>query len=381
MMKVLVLLPVAVLGLVSPGVKLSRPALTKLSSTAALTVADAPAAPVRGFFDRFDDYKETSRAFRRTVYGADEWRKHRSTKRYFRALQTSPFSGVLRGLALELILIGGIAFGVCFLSAAGIFHAAMPALPLTLTAPALGLLITFRTNQAYGRWWEARKIWGAVINKTRDLTRQSHWFKDTKRAERFSALAIAFGFALNAHCLKGTISQPFNHIKPYKTVDEKLEAELSSLMTPDKVKEILAAPHRPVEVCRLLTQCLAQEGLTPQLEARIDETIAFYSDFGGMCDRLQKTPMPLVYTRHTARALSIWLGLVPCALLGAGLGTTTIVLSSLGIATLMFGIDELGIQIEEPFSVLPMDSYCNGLKALHDYTSWTPSPNPPRHYM
>eukprot|EP00635_Sarcinochrysidales_sp_CCMP3193_P011889 CAMPEP_0118905756 /NCGR_PEP_ID=MMETSP1166-20130328/9608_1 /TAXON_ID=1104430 /ORGANISM="Chrysoreinhardia sp, Strain CCMP3193" /LENGTH=358 /DNA_ID=CAMNT_0006845027 /DNA_START=44 /DNA_END=1121 /DNA_ORIENTATION=- len=344
-------------------------------------VSASPGGGDGGFFDKFDDYKEASRAYRRTVYGADEWRKHRSTKRYFRALQTSLLSGVLRGLALELVMIGAIAGAVVGLSAFGVFHPAIPALPLTLTAPALGLLITFRTNSAYGRWWEARKIWGAVINKTRDLTRQSHWFRNTERARKFSALAIAFGYALNAHCLKGTIPDPTNHISPHKSVDDKLEGELAPLVGQEKTDEILAAPHRPVEVCRLLTQCLAEEGLTPQLEARIDETIAFYSDFGGMCDRLQKTPMPLVYTRHTARALAIWLMLVPSALLGAGLSAPTIVISSLAIATLMFGIDELGVQIEEPFSVLPMDSYCNGLRALHDYATFVPSPNPPRLYM
>ena len=379
MMRLLVCL-VGAQALQVPFVGLHRTPTKKLLAPQAAAALDAPVEIKRGFFDRFDDYKEASRAFRRTVYGADEWRKHRSTKRYFRALQTSLFSGVLRGLFLELLMIGTIAAGVVGLSMAGIVHAAIPALPLTLTAPVIGLLITFRTNSAYGRWWEARKIWGAVINKTRDLTRQAYWFRNTERARRFSALAIAFGYALNAHCLKGTIPDPSAHIAPHKTVDDKLESELVSLIGEKNTADVLAAPHRPVEVCRLLTQCVAEEGLTPQLEARIDETIAFYSDFGGMCDRLQKTPMPLVYTRHTARALSIWLGLVPCALLGAGFAAPTIIVSSHAIATIMFGIDELGVQIEEPFSVLPMDSYCNGLRALHDYANFVPSANPPRLY-
>mmetsp|Transcript_15145 Transcript_15145/g.60826 ORF Transcript_15145/g.60826 Transcript_15145/m.60826 type:complete len:416 (+) Transcript_15145:48-1295(+) len=338
----------------------------------------AAAIETKGLFDRFDEYKEHSRAFRRTVYGPANWRKHRSTKRYFRALWTSVQSGVLRGLFLELALVAAFAGTVAGLSAAGIAHLTLPALPLTLTAPALGLLITFRTNSAYGRWWEARKIWGAVINKTRDLTRQAHWFRDTERARRFSALAVAFGFALNAHCLSGTTMDPKEHVEPFKTVDEKLESELKPLIGAENTATVLAAPHRPVEVCRLLTVELAGEGLTPQMEARVDENIATFSDFGGMCDRLQKTPMPLVYTRHTARFLCCWLAFVPSVLLGAGISTGGVVLGSLAIATLMLGIDELGIQIEEPFSVLPMDSYNGGLKALHEYAEFYPAPVPER---
>lgn len=355
-----------------PAVRLNGAAVAPSNSH----ILDAPLH--RALFDRFDDYKESSRAFRRTVYGAADWRKHRSTKRYFRALFSWLFSGVLRGIALELAFITAVACTVVGLSVKGVATLTIPALPLTLTAPALGLLITFRTNQAYDRWWEARKIWGAVINKTRDLTRQSHWFKDTERARRFSALAVAFGYALNAHCLLGTLPNPKDHIGEYDTVDEKLQDELNTLIGSKDTGEVLASPHRPVEVCRLLTRCLAEEGLTPQMEARVDETIAFYSDFGGMCDRLQKTPMPLVYTRHTARFIMSWLCFVPSALLGAGLAPVPIVAATFAVSTLMLGIDEIGVQVEEPFSVLPMDSYCNGLRGLHDYARFVPAPSPHR---
>lgn len=356
---------------------IAPPDLPRLQMSA--TSHDILDAPLnRALFDRFDDYKERSRSFRRTVYGATDWRKHRSTKRYFRALSTSLLSGVLRGIILELLFITTVASVVVGLSAAGIANLAIPALPLTLTAPALGLLITFRTNQAYDRWWEARKIWGAVINKTRDMTRQAHWFKDIDRARRFSALGVAFGFALNAHCLQGTLPNPKDHIGKFKTVDEKLEDELTTLIGSKNTLEVLASPHRPVEVCRLLTRCLAEEGLTPQMEARVDETIATFSDFGGMCDRLQKTPMPLVYTRHTARFLMSWLCFVPSALLSIGLGPLQIVAATFAISTLMLGIDEMGIQVEEPFSVLPMDSYTNGLRGLHEYARFVPAPSPER---
>jgi len=328
------------------------------------------------FLDRFDEYKEGSRAYRRDVFDAVAWRKHRSSKRIFRAIFSAFRSGVLRGLFLELLLVGVVAYGVCFLKAEGIANLVLPAMPLTLTAPAVALLITFRTNQAYGRWWEARKIWGAVINQTRDLTRQAHWFRNTERARKLSGLAVAFSYALNAHCLKGTLVDASSHIGQYASVDDKLKAEITPLIGEEATKEVLAAPHRPVEVCRLLTRCLAEEGLTPMLEARVDTNIATYSDYGGMCDRIQKTPMPLVYTRHTARFLLTWLLFVPSVLLGAGFGTGAVIGISVGMATLMLGIDELGVQIEEPFSVLPMDSYCNGLRDLHNYAEFLPAPKP-----
>lgn len=70
------------------------------------------------------------------------------------------------------------------------------------------------------------------------------------------------------------------------------------------------------------------------------------------CDRLLKTPIPLSYTRHTARSLMMWLLTLPAALwpkMGPSL-----ILAVFFISYVLIGIDELGVQIEEPFAILPL---------------------------
>ena len=72
------------------------------------------------------------------------------------------------------------------------------------------------------------------------------------------------------------------------------------------------------------------------------------------CDGLSKMPVPLVYTRHTGRFLALWLILLPLALVRELEGSLLVVPTCALLAVFLFGIEELGIQIEEPFSILPL---------------------------
>jgi len=70
------------------------------------------------------------------------------------------------------------------------------------------------------------------------------------------------------------------------------------------------------------------------------------------CDRLLKTPVPISYTRHTARSLMLWLLTLPAAL-WPKMGPSLVV-AVFFISYVLIGIDELGVQIEEPFAILPL---------------------------
>ena len=91
-------------------------------------------------------------------------------------------------------------------------------------------------------------------------------------------------------------------------------------------------------------------------------TDAFY-----VCDRIYTTPIPLFYTRHTARFLLIWLLTVPMALYQELKASKWVLIpiSTLN-ALFLFGIEELGVQIEEPFSILPLGNVCNDIKNAAD---------------
>jgi len=82
----------------------------------------------------------------------------------------------------------------------------------------------------------------------------------------------------------------------------------------------------------------------------------------GACERIFKSPIPLVYTRHTSRYVGLWLGLLPLAIWAADPSWNHLcTIPVVAVTTfLLLGIEELGLQIEEPFGILPMEAFCDG---------------------
>jgi putative membrane protein len=89
-------------------------------------------------------------------------------------------------------------------------------------------------------------------------------------------------------------------------------------------------------------------------------------------DRIFTSPVPLVYTRHTARFLIVWMLLLPFAIHDEFLkadasGLPTIPASAPVLSLFLFGIEELAVQLEEPFSILPMQGYCDEIREVGDW--------------
>jgi len=329
------------------------------------------------YFTRTDIYKENSRAFRRSVFGHPEWRRHRSSERYARNLKTTFESGVIQGLLLEVGSVVSVATFICLWNAwvggelpnvaapdASLPILQAPALPFTLGVPALGLLLVFRTNNAYNRWWEARILWGFTINRCRDFVRNGLCYYNANNGYTNTPEIIAkktqfthqvIGFA---RVLKG-------HFRDGPAEAEKLRGELTALLGPEEANYVMAAAHRPCRIVQLLSQTVRDADLTPIQQQQIDKNLSGFCDAFGAMERIFKTPIPLVYTRHTSRFLYIWLLGLPLALykeLGDSYLHLAAVPASALIATFLLGIEELGVQLEEPFSILPMEVMGDGIE-------------------
>lgn len=320
--------------------------------------------------------KETSRKWQRTVFDVDRWEMHRSSSRYFRHLAGMLGSGLVRGLLRPLMYVVTTSILVGLYETARMAHrlpAFCPGLGISkelfgLTSFALSLLLVFRTNASYERWDGARKTWGLVLNRSRDLVRQGlAWIPSSQSALR-SALCRwvpAFSKALLCHLRKG----------------EDLRKELEGILTPTEIEGVMQATHRPNYVLQVLAQIVQSAGLPTAVTMRMEENLTNFEDCQGGCERILRTPIPLSYTRHTSRFLLIWLTMLPCALWGAcGWGTIPLAVT---VAFLLLGIEELGVSIEEPFSILPLEaisgtilSNVRELQAMHDTSNATPVPQP-----
>ena len=323
------------------------------------------------------EYAEAVRQYRRTVFMHDDWVKHRSTDRFFKTIVDIKESGVLRSRGKELSIVTGFAtFLVAWNMIAGgytdfdaikqpalIPHLPQFAIPLSvfsLTGSSLGLLLVFRTNAAYARWDDARKVWGSIINNCRSLVRQGNTFfvedrypgygnfRDYRR--RTAAETSAF-----TRCLRSFLRGPSD--------DENLKVELKLLgFTPKEINGYMKSGNRQVYALQKLAETIRLYGMDGRDRSRMDQTLSVLCDNVGACERIFKSPIPLVYTRHTSRFVGVWLGFLPLAIWGVDSSWNHLatIPSSALIVFFLLGIEELGLQIEEPFGILPLEAFVDG---------------------
>merc|ERR1719310_2157763 len=318
-----------------------------------------------------ESYSERSRAYRRSVYFHDNWIKHRSNDRYIRNFKTLFDSGVVRSLSSEILLVTAIAAAVVGINMliggyddlSMVHHAApfpvplfkdfsLPALPFSIAMPALSLLLVFRTNTAYFRWNEARTLWGGIVNTTRNLQRQSNVFfakEDLQLREQLTREVALFPKALRSF-LRGTDDDPI------------FREDATKLVGPYTAEALMVSKNRPTFVCNMISATVQRANINPMDRSRMDACVCLLVDQLGACERIFRSPIPLVYTRHTARFLTSFMALLPLALWGPMAGSwnhwATIPATTI-LAIFLFGIEELGIQIEEPFGILPLEALCD----------------------
>ncbi|KAI7842508.1 hypothetical protein COHA_003862 [Chlorella ohadii] len=280
------------------------------------------------------------------VFTFERWNKHRNPMRYSKHLLHMFTSRVFKQLLGPVLAVMALALSVGIyetLVSAGALPGHWPHVTLALgqgfnlTAFALSLLLVFRTNSSYDRWWEGRKLWGGVVNRTRDIVRQSLVFfrdEDVHLKELLARWTMAFPKVLMVHLRDGM----------------DMQTEVSHILTANEVAALMASAHRPNFVLQVMAETIRAARPHELARMRMDDNLTFFEDAMGSCERILRTPIPLSYTRHTSRFLLVWLILLPFTL-WAAYSWFAVILSGI-FAFLMFGIDEIGVQIEEPFGCM-----------------------------
>ncbi|MBI2689078.1 MAG: hypothetical protein HYX27_22470 [Acidobacteria bacterium] len=251
--------------------------------------------------------------------------------------------------------IGG-RVAVCVAWSAGVvaFHkhvhdVGMPSLLHTLMGVAMGMLLVFRTSSSYERFWEGRKLWGGIVNETRNLVRSAcvHLKDDPELIARLTRWTVAFPWAA-MHGLRGT---------------DGLGPQIRELPV-HEAQEALDAQHPALAVAVNITHCLREardKGLISDIVfTSLDQNVQQLVDYAGACERIRKTPMPFAYAVHLRRSLVIYCFTLPFAMVES-FGWTTVA-GVLLLAYTFFGIEEIGVEIEGPFghddNDLPLEDIC-----------------------
>lgn len=227
----------------------------------------------------------------------------------------------------------------------------IPSIVHTLVGLALGLLLVFRTNASYDRFWEGRKLWGGIVNETRNLIRASEAFliEAPELRKELALWMLAFVYAA------------MNSLRGLKDI-----GPVASKLDPEKVKLALASPHPALfaakQVSLILQKAKTQGHISDYAQVTLDQNMQLLVGYLGGCERIHKTPLPFAYVVHLRRALVIYCFTLPFALVDSFSWAWAAVLDTLFVAYVFFGIEEIGVEIEDPFGVdendLPLENIC-----------------------
>jgi len=277
-------------------------------------------------------------------------------------------SQVFRTLLLDVALVGLYAAIIVWLERdTGRIPAPFGLPVLSLLGIILGLLLVFRTNTAYDRWWEGRRLWGQLVNGSRALARQLHAMLPSHAAERrarYVQLLAAFPHALARHLrtLGDAAAVPGPRLARDKGdhIDQRAR-EVGDALLAALAAETAGAAHVPNRLLKRLAIEVhgdVAHGLLPR-EATIAlmPLMTAFDDITGACERIRRTPIPMGYSSYIRQFILLYALVVPFAMATEyGYGT---VLASMFLFFCTVGLELLATEIEEPFgndrNDLPLD--------------------------
>ncbi len=270
---------------------------------------------------------------------------------------------LLTYVGMPLLLLLG--YDVAVVVAYKVLHwdwVALPHIPLTLFGSAIGIIVAFRNQSSYARWWEARTLWGALANNSRSWARQvTTVMMPLSEAEagelkvvqrRLVYYQIAYVHALRQH-LRGL--EPWEVLKPLLS-----EEELSELR---EQRNIPLAIQQ--QMGALLRECQVRGSIDSVQWRALDGSLDDLIDAQGGTERIKSTPMPKQYDYFPQLFVQMYCILLPLALVMT-MGWYTPLGSTL-VGFIFLALDKIGRDLEFPFDNtiydVPMTSLTTTIEA------------------
>lgn len=344
-----------------------------------------------------------------------------SSKDYWYNIRTLPSSAILQDIRNPVLSVFGWSTAVAAVHAFCAANSGVSAMAATVASKmcvssaahsflvsALGLLLVFRTNSAYQRFYEGRKIWEQISSVSRNLGRLTQLYGRElggPRQQRLRNLIAAYPYLLRHHIRSGCLCEGDTVDPDHRLLLEEPSLQMVetrhegdkrcggttssevqtqapprecfvdkrnlpwSLLTKGALDKVSRSLNRPLWICNRLGReiCDIKYGDTSNYSFTNRERQHFLSQVEkltnaiGQCERIHQTAVPLNYARHSLRSLTIWLFTLPFALvkdLGFMTGPATAV-----VAWLFFGIYEIGYSIEDPFQgSLRLSNLCDSIR-------------------
>jgi len=229
-------------------------------------------------------------------------------------------------------------------------HVSMPA--MGIFGVALSLFLGFRNNAAYDRWWEARKLWGAMIADVRNLGRHLHVFVGPgPEREAFLSCAVVF-----AHLHRGFL----RNVDVSKDITGWIGAAKAEAMT---------AHRNPADAAlRAMADQLGKLAETGTIsgfgQMTLSQTLSSLALAQAGCERIVTTPLPFVYSLMVRRTTYLYCWLLPFALIEPTNWFAPVFAAV--VAYVFFGLQAVTNELELPFrnvqNGLPLDAMCRTIE-------------------
>lgn len=223
-------------------------------------------------------------------------------------------------------------------------HVTAISIPITVSSvfgTILSLLLAFRSNQAYDRWWEARIIWGSIVNDSRSWGRQVLTMMENPNneeiklfQERMILRQIAWCYAL-AKSLRNM--DPMPHIQNY--------------LNDNEYKYVKKFSNKAVAILDLhgkdLQYALKMGWINSYQQVNLDNTLSKFADSMGKAERIKKTIFPTTYGLYIKSAVWVFILLLPFGLIDL-FGFLMIPVLMI-VATFFYLIEKTAVQLQDPF--------------------------------
>lgn len=231
----------------------------------------------------------------------------------------------------------------------------LPIGPFEYAGFMMGLILVFRVNAGYDRWWEARKIWGNVVNQSRNLAIIISNYTNNPPTDW--SIKLTNYIAALPYLMKNNLRD-----------DASIE-EIKHLVDPSVMRILEQSKHKPNALSSIIAHELNQVRLSNQLDSfsflEAEEKRALILDSQGACERILKTPMPFVMAVKSRRFIFSFLLALPFALVSISPLISPVITGLVAYA--LFSLDQIGLELQNPFSEyrlshLPLNDICETIE-------------------
>lgn len=243
-----------------------------------------------------------------------------------------------------------VAVGVTYLNRQDLLHESITSVPFALVGLALSIFLGFRNNTSYDRFWEGRKLWGALVNTARSITRQIITLvvvDSSRESPKITDLhrELVYRVAAYVHALR-------MHLR-----GEKDLSELTAFLDEAEVRRLERETNPPIAMLQALGDRFYAAWRREQVHTYhlpvLEGSLTALADIQGGCERIRATPIPFAYTVLMHRIVAFYcLGLPFGIVQDVGI-LTPLVVGMVSYA--FFALDAIGEEIENPFEKDPND--------------------------